>query len=233
MKRVLVTGGGSGIGLACVKRFAEAGYPVTAHYRENGEALFPLRERGVEAVRGDFSDEKGVEDFLGRLGDVDILVNNAASYHTADAFESLALGDVEALFRTNLYAPLRLCQAFYPAMRQRKWGRIVNVSSIGVKYGGNPASVHYTMSKAALETLTLSLGRAGAADNVLVNAVRAGVTDTRFHRHNPGKDMAGRVAMIPARRMAAAEEVAEAVFFLGSEQNGFVTGETLAVAGGE
>ena len=91
----------------------------------------------------------------------------------------------------------------------------------------------YTVSKAGLETMTMAFAKAGAPYNILVNAIRAGVTDTKFHDLNPGKNMRKRIEMIPLKRMATTQEITNTVFFLTSEKSSFTTGSIITVAGGE
>ncbi len=132
----------------------------------------------------------------------------------------------------NVFAAIAIAGRVFPGMQERGFGRIVNISSVAAKFGGSSHSLHYGCSKRALEGLTRTLAREGAAGNVLVNTVRPGVIDTDFHKRFP-KDMARRIAMIPVRRMGTPDEVADMVFFLGSGHNTFITNQTLAVSGGE
>ena len=118
-------------------------------------------------------------------------------------------------------------------MKRNKCGRIINISSIGVKYGGHPNSAPYTISKAALEAMTILFAKAGAPHNVLVNAVRVGATDTDFHKLNPSKDLSSRINLIPLKRLADPSEIASTIYFLASEESSFVTGSVITVAGGE
>jgi 3-oxoacyl-[acyl-carrier protein] reductase len=118
-------------------------------------------------------------------------------------------------------------------MQEQRSGRIINISSIGVQFGGGVNSVHYSASKAALEALTLSFAKAGAPYNVLVNTVRAGVTDTPFHEKIGRDDLTDRANLIPKKRIAKPEGISNSVLFLASDSSSFITGSTLTVAGGE
>ncbi len=117
-------------------------------------------------------------------------------------------------------------------MIDRGWGRIVNLSSIGVKYGGGEKTFPYSLSKHALEIFPKD-HQGWAASNVLINTIRIGVTDPRMHTADPEKDMAKRVSMIPMKRMATPDEMAQVVYWLGSEENSFMTGQVISAAGGE
>ena len=158
---------------------------------------------------------------------VDILINNAGTFSFSKNIEYIPEIDFDRVIKVNLKAPFILSQLAMESMKKQKWGRIINISSIGVKYGGNPGSSVYTISKAALETMTLCFARAGAPFNVLVNAVRAGVVDTKFHDLNPSKNMEKRVALIPLKRCAGPEEIAETIAFIISEKSSFTTGSVI------
>jgi 3-oxoacyl-[acyl-carrier protein] reductase len=132
----------------------------------------------------------------------------------------------------NLVAPFTLSQGVLPGMLKRGWGRIINLSSIGTKFGGSPGAPHYSVSKSALEALTRSLAKVSAERNVLINTVRVGVTWTAMQKKRM-KNPARRAQMIPIRRMATPGEIANAIFFLTTEQASYISGATLDVSGGE
>ena len=139
----------------------------------------------------------------------------------------------DTTFQVNVKAPWLLSRASLLIMTQQGAGRIINISSIGVKFGGGITTVHYSASKAALEALTKSFAKAGATSNVLVNTVRAGVTDTAFHERIGRTDLSSRAELIPLQRLAQPSEISAAVLFLASDQSSYITGTTLTVAGGE
>jgi NAD(P)-dependent dehydrogenase (short-subunit alcohol dehydrogenase family) len=118
------------------------------------------------------------------------------------------------------------------AMRNRRSGRIVSISSIGVKYAGSPQTIQYSVSKAALESGTLALAKEAASYNVLINVLRAGITRTPVH-DRLGRDMEARVGLIPLKRVAEPSEIARVVLFLVSPHNTYLTGAIIPVAGGE
>lgn len=239
-KTVLITGVTSGIGAETARRFAIEGWDVIGHYFSSKEKSDELKKAlcafGVECAmfKADFSSEKGIGAFLKKIAgmEVDSLINNAGTYVSARHFSELTVDDMNKAFMVNVFAPALAASKVFAGMRERGFGRIVNVSSIAAKYGGSAASMHYGCSKMALEGVTKTLAREGAAYNILVNTVRPGVIDTEFHKKFP-KDMKKRIEMIPLKRMGTPAEVAEAIYFLGSERNGFITNETVTVAGGE
>ena len=118
-------------------------------------------------------------------------------------------------------------------MIEREWGRIVNVSSVSVSHGGASKTIDYTFSKAALESMTWTLSKSLAPRNVLVNAIRVGVTDTKIHQLNPTKTLEDRIRTIPIGRMADPGEIAETILFLCSDRASFISGTVLEATGGE
>ncbi len=242
-KRVLVTGAGRGIGSAIAEAFAHQGAIVGVHYRSSATLATKLAERlrlagcGVELVEGDLLDPKVRRDlvprFMSLCGGIDVLVNNAGAVikaaHCMDVEEDIW----QQSFDLNVTAPFVLGRAAMRAMQRQHWGRIINISSIGVKYGGSAHTLHYSAAKAALEAITVGLAKVGAEWNILVNAVRPGIIETQLHGHTPPDDFRRRVELIPLKRPGTPEDVAAMVLFLASPAGDFITGQVFAVSGGD
>lgn len=172
------------------------------------------------------------------------LAGKTAFFERADAFVSLAADyrqcrfedatgdDILATLSVNLLPGLLIMRTVGPAMAARGWGRIVIASSIGVKFGGGSESFLYSLSKHAGEFIPSAVRR-WAEKGVLVNVLRVGVTNTRAHASFPAKMLSERVARIPAGRMASPAEIARTICWLGSDDNGYVSGQVIAAAGGE
>jgi NAD(P)-dependent dehydrogenase (short-subunit alcohol dehydrogenase family) len=237
---VLVTGASKGIGLAIVKKYLSKGYVVIAHYRQESPQL---KELSIEAngklcpLQADLSDEDETKSMLKEsmqlFGRIDILINNAGTYSMVEEYDQLTTQQFLDVLRVNLLVPFEMSQFMIGSMMERGFGRIVNISSISVEHGGAPKSVNYTCSKAAIEALTKSYAKLGAENNVLINAIRVGLTDTGFHSKNPTKNMKERIQMVPMKRIATADEIANVICFYGSEENSFTTGSIINVSGGE
>lgn len=236
-KTILITGANGGIGFACVQKFLEQGYFVAAHYHTSDDRLKTLKTDKVILIQGDLSRPQEVkrvfEQALEKCKKLDVLFNNAGTLKIAQSLETTPLDDFDQVMHVNLRAAFQLSQLALVHMKERSGGRIINISSIGVKYGGNPVSASYTISKAAVESMTVSFAKAGAPYNVLVNVVRAGLTNTDFLKHNPTKDLKKRVELIPVKRIADPQEIAAVVYFFASEDSSYISGSVLTIAGGE
>ncbi len=240
-KVALITGASGGIGSAIARTFARHGCSLALQYRSDrtqaARLAAELRAPGVrcETFQADLLKKGAPESLVGKalesLGRLDILVNNAGAVIGREHFSKLSGKDWELTMRLNATVPFVLSREAFKAMKG-SGGRIINISSVAAKFGGSSRSMHYGAAKAALEALTSALAREGAAHGILANAIRAGVIDTPFHRKFP-KDMKARVAMIPLGRMGMPEEVAALALFLAGPQAAFITGQVLAVTGGE
>jgi len=236
-RHALITGASSDIGLCICRLYLDQGYRVAAHCNTGRAELRDLAaaEPGLTLLQIDFSDSGNLEAAIEQQTDVftsaDVLINGAAKFISAPFSEISASAILESM-KVNLVPAFILMRTIAPAMVERGWGRIVNLSSIGTRFGGGSSSFAYALSKHGLEFIP-SDHTAWAGKDVFVNTLRIGVTDTRFHKSDPNKDMSKRVSLIPAGRMATPEEIARAVYWFGSGENTFTTGQTVSVAGGE
>jgi 3-oxoacyl-[acyl-carrier protein] reductase len=215
---------------------AEAGVAVAVNYRERGSDANAVveaiqRSGGRAAAFGaDVSLSAAVQsmvhDVEKRLGSIDILVNNAGMA-AARSLDDITEGDFDRAISANLKSAFLCTQAVLPGMRARRWGRIVNVSSIGARIGAGTVSVAYGASKAGLEGLTRGYALRLAQEGVTVNAVAPGLVDTDM-----GKPLieAGVTSRIPVGRAGTGDDIARAVMFLVG--NSYVTGQTIGVNGG-
>ena len=236
LRVALVTGASRGIGREIALALAEAGAAVAVNYRERGEEANAVARAICEAggraaafgadvsLRVDV--QRMVRDIETRLGPIDILVNNAGMA-AARGLDDLTEEDFDRALTVNLKSAFLCTQAVLPGMRTRRWGRIVNISSIGARIGAGSVSIAYAAAKAGLEGLTRGYALRLASAGVTVNAVAPGLVDTDM-----GKPLidAGVANRIPVGRPGTGEEIAQAVLLLAS--NGYMTGQTIAVNGG-
>jgi 3-oxoacyl-[acyl-carrier protein] reductase len=215
-KTALVTGGSRGIGLAIAERLKYYGARIIAPTRSELDLL----------------SNESIDRYLASLEEpVDILVNNAGVNKIA-TYEAVTDGNLQETLQVNLVAPTRLARALAPRMAERAYGRIVSISSLWgvVSKGGRLA---YSMSKSGLSGMTRTLAIELAPFNVLVNAVAPGFVSTELTKqNNTEQDLAVIRNMIPMRRLAEPEEIAEIVSFLCSGKNTYITGQTILVDGG-
>lgn len=234
-KRVaLVTGGSRGIGRAVAISLAEAGAAVAVNYREkSAEAAGvakAIRDAGGKAVAIGADVSKGAE--VARmvaavereLGPVDVLVNNAG-IGIIRSVDDLTEEDFDVTIAVNLKSAFLCTQAVIPGMRQRKWGRIVNISS-GAARGAGGIGPHYNASKAGMEGLTRGYAARLVKDGITVNAVAPSLIETDMVKAG----LASSPARIPLGRFGTPEECAEVVLMLAG--NGYMTGQTVALSGG-
>lgn len=216
-RTALVTGGSRGIGRAIARVLEAEGVKVVA----------PAREEL------DLHSRESVEAFIAqRRGEgVDILVNNAG-INVIKALSSLDFGTWDSMLQVNLAAAFRLVQAFAPGMAERGWGRILNVSTIFSQVT-KEGRVTYSVTKAALNALTRSAAVEFGPQGVLVNALAPGYVDTALTRQNNTPEAIERIcSMIPLRRMADVDELAQVAGFMVSEVNSYMTGQVVVVDGG-
>ncbi|OBH15375.1 SDR family oxidoreductase [Mycolicibacter terrae] len=228
----VVTGGTAGIGLESARLLARHGATVIITGRSAGRGAAAVAELGdgVRFVAADLADLESVHSLARQCGDVDILVNNAASFPGALTVDQ-DVSSFESTFDTNVRGAYFLVAALVPAMLRRGRGAIVNVTSM-VAFKGVPGASSYSASKAALESLTRTWAAEFGPHGVRVNSVAPGPTATAGVVAEWGdvNDELGRA--LPLGRTAQASEIAEAVLFLASPRSSFITGSTLHADGG-
>jgi acetoacetyl-CoA reductase len=237
MTRVaFVTGGTRGIGRAIAARLKAAGFKVAAGYSGNEAAAEACAsELGVMVVKGNvgvFDDcARAASEVSAQLGPIDVLVNNAGI--TRDGvFHRMTYEQWSEVIRVNMDSAFNMTRQVIEGMRERSWGRIINISSINGQKG-QVGQTNYSAAKAGLIGFTKALAQENAKKNITVNAIAPGYIDTEMLQAVPENVLAGIVANIPVGRLGRAEEIAEAVAFLASENASFITGATLTVNGGQ
>ncbi|MDQ0325738.1 acetoacetyl-CoA reductase [Rhodopseudomonas julia] len=236
-RTALVTGGTRGIGAAIAKALKEAGYQVAASYCGNDEKAAAFKEEtGIPVYKWDVSNEEacaqGVRQVEEELGPVEILVNNAGI--TRDSmFHKMTGEQWHKVIETNLGSLFNMCRPVWEGMRERGFGRIINISSINGQRG-QIGQVNYSASKAGELGFTKALAQEGARKGITVNAISPGYIATEMIKGVPEEVMNKQILpQIPVGRLGEPEEVARVVVFLASDDAGFITGSTLTANGGQ
>ncbi|OAP47919.1 beta-ketoacyl-ACP reductase [Sinorhizobium americanum] len=238
MSRVaLVTGGSRGIGAAVSVALKAAGYKVAANYAGNDEKAQAFKqETGIPVYKWDVSSYQACVDGIAKveadLGPVDILVNNAGI--TRDAmFHKMTPEQWGEVINTNLTGLFNMTHPVWSGMRDRGFGRVINISSINGQKG-QMGQANYSAAKAGDLGFTKALAQEGAAKGVTVNAICPGYIGTEMVRAVPEKVLNERIIpQIPVGRLGEPDEIARCVVFLASDESGFITGSTISANGGQ
>ena len=241
----IVTGGSRGIGRACALRLGKLGHTVVVNYVSNakaaGEVVREIVAAGGKAVAvaGDVASEADVMALFAaadRLGPLKVLINNAGIMDVGARLDEISADRLRRIFDTNILGSFLCAREAVKRMSTKHGGTggcIVNQSSAAAVLGAPGLGVEYAASKGAIDALTIGLGREVAAEGIRVNAVRPGIIDTEIH---DSSGIPGRVKLmrdlIPIKREGSADEVADVILWLCSEQSSYVVGTIVAVAGG-
>lgn len=235
-KVALVTGGSRGIGAAISIALKNAGYSVAANYAGNDEAAQKFKaETGIPVYKWSVADydacEAGIRQVEADLGPVAVLVNNAGI--TRDSmFHKMTREQWKEVIDTNLHGVFNMTHPLWSGMRDRKFGRVITISSINGQKG-QAGQVNYSASKAGDIGFTKALAQEGARAGITVNVICPGYIATEMVMAVPEKVRESIIAQIPVGRLGEPEEIARCVVFLASDQSGFVTGATLTANGGQ
>lgn len=246
-KIAIITGGSRGIGAATAVLAAKAGYDICLNYVANHAAAAAVVKScetlGARAisVQGDVANEADVEALFAacdaKLGPVDLLVNNAGIVGETSRVDALPAAALERIYRVNVFGSFYCAQQAVRRMSAKhggKGGNIVNLSSIAATIGSAGEYVHYAATKGAIDSFTIGLAREVGREGIRVNALQAGTADTDVHTIGGGNP--DRPAMVAATsalgRVATANEIAEAILWLGSDKASYATGTVLRIGGG-
>lgn len=236
MKRALITGGMGGVGRALIRELQEQDYFVECVISQDLSKYTSLPSGNLRFHKCDLrqiDDIEVLKQYI-KVEPPDVMINNAATYNFYQSISDIRVTNMEITFRVNVLAPVELSIAYAEEVSKRGIsGKVINISSIGTKHGGRLNSIDYTASKSALESATLTIGKAFADKQVTVNCVRLGVIDTALHEKNPNKDMIKRVENIPLKRLINPEEVAQFICALASYPSAALTASIVDLSGGE
>lgn len=245
MSVAIVTGGSRGIGRACALKLAAQGYVVVVNYTANAgaadavvNAITSSGGRAI-AVKGDVASETDVLALFSKAceqGILGVLINNAGIVDLTARLDEMSAARMQRMMNVNVMGPLLCAREAVRRMSTKHGGlggSIVNVSSAAAVFGAPNMYVDYAASKGAIDTFTVGLGREVAAEGIRVNAVRPGIIETDIHAVSGDADRPKRLASaIPMQRAGTAEEVANMICWLCSDEASYVTGSIFNVAGG-
>ena len=237
-RHVLILGGSSDIGIEVVKNFLKLKWKVTAHCSKNKKKLEILKKtsKNLNIIKSNFTNYKNlnieklmIKKFSGRYDSI----INLVGYIDNKGFEKTNLNSILKSLTINAIIPILIEKMHVKRMLSQKWGRILNCSSIGVKFGGGKNSYNYSLAKHCLEFIPNSY-KNWATKNVFINNLRIGVTDTKIHKKmKKDLNMKERLKFIPINRMARPKEMAVYIANLTTDNNSYMTGQTLTASGGE
>ena len=237
-KNALITGSARGIGRAAALMLAEHGAGIVVNdleqTQEAAQTVEQIRSMGGQAVfiAADVADSASVahlyQEAAAHMGHIDILVNNAGIARQ-NTMENISEADWDAVIDVNLKGVFNTCKRFVPAMQERGWGRVINLSSIAGRRGSIFGDVHYSSAKAGVIGFTKCLAKICAPQGVTVNAIAPGIVKTQIlsQEHEQASQ-----ALIPLGRTAVPEEIASVILFFASGMSSYVTGAVLDVNGG-
>ncbi len=234
-KRVLILGASSDIGMSVIKKFLKEDWHVFAHANKSTRRFkkFSIFGKKLKLLKCDLNKQNQVKKLIKFTSKTKIISYiNLVGYLDNISYKKTNLESLIKSLTINTLAPNLIKRSLITNMVKLKFGRILDLSSIGVKYGGSEFTYNYSFSKHALEYIP-SFFKNLTKKNILTNIVRVGVVNTRLLRKIKGKNIKKRKKLIPIKRLASAEEISETIYNLASEKNTYISGEVTTIAGGE
>ena len=229
MKKILILGGNSDIGLQLLKNLAnDENFKIHVHY--NKKFSKKKIQENIKLIKKDLSKINSKN--LNKVFDnnYDIIVN-LVGYVSKQSFSNFSIKEVQKTILVNSLIPFMIIRNSLKNMSKNNYGRIINTSSIGVKFGGGINTFSYSLSKHLNEFMPSEIKKL-SSKNILYNTVRIGVTDTKFHKKIKNKSIQKRIKLIPLKKMATTKDIAKYIFYLIVENN-FITNEVINITGGE
>jgi len=235
-KHALILGGSSDIAVEVIKELLTLKWQITAHYSKHDKNLKQFKNK-IDLLRFDFSNIKNLnidKKIKNEFKDKYDVIINLVGYIDNKSFSNTDLKSITKSFVANTAIPMIIEKNNIKNMLNKKWGRILNCSSIGIKFGGGKNSYNYSLSKHALEFIPRNY-KFWAEKNVLINNLRIGMTNTKIHKRLKRNKsfLKKRIKLIPMKRMAEPKEISKHIINLITDHNSFITGETITIAGGE
>ena len=230
-KKVLIIGGSSDIGYELTKKFLDNGnYELDFHYNSNSKIIKKLKNK-CNFIKADLS-ISNIEENLNKFDNNYDIIINLVGYINGKSFEKSTIKSLEKSLRVNSIIPLLIIKKSIQKMIKKKWGRIVNSSSIGVKFGGGNQTFEYSLAKHLNEFIPSYL-RKIADKNIFYNVIKIGLTNTKIHKKITNKNLTKRIKLLPVKKMAKPSDIANYIYYISSNENQFITNELINITGGE
>ena len=232
--KILVLGASSDIGIKVVDLFLKNKWSVDAHYFRNKSQLSKIESSKLKLINENFNNFNIDKDnlFSKKFSNNYSSIVNLIGYIDNKSFESTSLKNTLDSIKINSLIPFFIFRKYLKKMKNNNFGRLLNASSIGVKYGGGKNTFNYSLSKHLLEFFPSSYKEL-AKFNILINTLRVGLTDTKIHTKINKKNIKKRISLVPIKRMATPHEIAKMIYYLSSNENTYITNEVIAISGGE
>ena len=234
-RKVLILAARSDSGIKVVQKFLDNNWEVIAHYNKSKKKLSLIKDKKLKIFKLDLSDPFKVEQFISKnkiiFRKIDSFIS-LVGFLKLSNYENFKIKDFYLHLNINYLANQLFIRKIIIDMKQNKWGRILNSSSIGTKFGGNKNTFLYSLSK-HMNEFSPNIFKDLAKLNILANCIQIGVTDTKLNRIDKNKKMIKRAKLIPLNRIAKPGEIANYVFFIASNKNTFITLQKVNIAGGE
>tara|TARA_E500000178_G_scaffold266827_1_gene264233 strand:- start:725 stop:1438 length:714 start_codon:yes stop_codon:yes gene_type:complete len=235
-RTVLILGGSSDIGFQVIKVFLKSNWVVILQYNKNSNAVKKLKKKypnNLFLIKSDFSKKNSINSFIKKIKTFNISsLINLVGYIDNKSFSNINLNNMIKCLQINSLAPLLIQKNLAKKMKTNNFGRILHISSIGVKFGGGTNTFNYSLSKHLIEFIP-SFMKNLVKHNVLTNILRVGVVQTKMMKKIKNKNISQRIKLIPIGRSAEKVEVANMIHFLSSEKNTYIANEKITIAGGE
>lgn len=234
-RRILILAASSDIGIEVVKKFINNNWEVLAHYNYNRKKIAKIKSKNLSLFKLDLANPKIVNKFLIKNNKILKEVNSFISltgYLKLSSYEKFSIDDFNLHLNVNYLANQLFIRKLIKNMKNKKWGRILTCSSIGTKFGGNKNTFLYSLSKYMNEFFPAIL-KDISKFNILTNCMQIGVTDTKIHKKDKNKNLNKRTKLIPLKRLAKPEEIAEYIYHIASEKNTYINLQKLSITGGE
>jgi len=235
-KTVLILGGSSDIGYEVILKFLKNGWKVISQYNFNNKSLNKLKKNyahNLLLIKSNFEKNSSFNAFLKKINNLHISsLINLVGFIDNVSFEKANLENMKKCIQINTLVPILIQKKVIDKMKDIKFGRILHISSIGVKYGGGENTFNYSFSKNALEFIPSHMKNL-VKYNILTNVLRVGFVKTKLTKKIKNKNINQRIKLIPIGRSADKQEISDMIYFLASEKNTYISNEKITIAGGE